>query len=220
MANFKDSPIFDRTPEGDEYMTRFETFKDLMQFLPSKFKNGKMKLWEPFYGDGGSTKYLRKLGFDVYSKKGVDFFSVTKDDIKRLKIDFIYSNPCFTRKEEVLARLKELDLAFALILPSTVLHTQYLQKTFGDDKDIQLVIPSRKIQYDKVGLEIQKNNASFYSLYLCWKMNLEKPIEITDKNGKKKIMKEKRDIIFFENKITDGSAKTKNVSKVKSPINV
>jgi len=218
MANFKDSPIFDRTAEGDEYMTRFETFKDLMPFLPSKYKNGKMKLFEPFYGDGGSTKYLRKLGFDVYSKKGADFFDYTKDDIKRLKIDFIYSNPPFLDKAKVLERLKQLGLPFVLILPATVLHTQYFEKTFGDDKDIQLVIPSRKIQYDKVGLEIQKNNASFYSLYLAWKMNLERAIEITDKNGKKKIIKEKRDIIFFENKMTDGSAKTKKVAKVKKSI--
>jgi len=132
--SFVSSPIIDRTAEGDEYMTKFSTFENAMPFINNKFKNGKMKLWEPFFGDGRSTKYLRKLGFDVYSKKGADFFDVTKADIKRLKIDFCYSNPPFSAKAEVLARLKELGLPFVLILPTTVIHTQYFEKTFGDDK--------------------------------------------------------------------------------------
>ena len=214
--SFVSTPISNRTAEGDEYMTRYSSFKNAMPFIPDKFKNGKMKLFEPFYGDGRSTKYLRKLGFDVYSKKGADFFEYTIDDIKRLKLNFVYTNCPFSVKADVLAKLKELGLPFVLILPSTVLHTQYFEKTFGGDKHIQLLVPSRKIQYDKVGLDIQQNNCSFYSLYICWKMDLEIPIEIKDKNGKKKTIKEKRDIIFFENKIDDGSTRIAKTSDKKT----
>jgi len=54
--SFVSTPIYDRTDEGNEYMTRFSTFKNAMPFINNKFKNGQMKLFEPFYGDGRSTK--------------------------------------------------------------------------------------------------------------------------------------------------------------------
>jgi len=47
-------------------------------------------------------------------------------------------------------------------------------------------------------------------------MDLEIPIEIKDKNGKKKTIKEKRDVIFFENKIDDGSTRIAKESDKKT----
>ena len=161
MACFHDSPNFEI---NDEYMTRKSAWEDIRQYIPTD-----KVIWECFYGDGKSGQYLRELGFEVIHEP-IDFFENDKGDI-------LISNPPFSNKDKVFQRLKELNKPFIMLVPTTVLHTKYFKETFANEH-IQLIIPFRKRQFDKVGLEKQKNNCSFYTLYICYKMGLEKDITL------------------------------------------
>jgi hypothetical protein len=57
-------------------------------------------------------------------------------------MDMIISNVPFSKKKEVLVKLKELDKPFIIIMPMSTLFTQYLRETFGNK--LQLIIPQKK----------------------------------------------------------------------------
>ena len=118
-------------------------------------------------GDGKSGEYLRELGFQVIHE-AIDFFENDLGDI-------LISNPPYAKKKEVFSRLKELNKPFIMLVPTTVLHTKYFKDTFKDET-IQLIIPYKKRQFDKIGKEKQKDNCSFYTLYVCWKIGLSKDV--------------------------------------------
>jgi hypothetical protein len=146
-----------------------------MQFIPDEFKNGNKKIWEPFTGNGQSGRFLKELGFDVYMKNR-DFFEVTLKKTQKKKFSLIITNPPFSKKAEIFQRLIVLDIPFILLVPTTVLHTRYFKELFENDTNIQLIIPFKKRQFDKINTKKQKDGCSFYTLYVCWKVGLEKNI--------------------------------------------
>ena len=79
--------------------------------------------------------------------------------------DILISNPPYTKKKEIFLRLKELNKPFIMLVPTTCLHTQYFKEIFKDET-MQLIIPYKKRQFDKVGKEKQKDNCSFYTPWL------------------------------------------------------
>lgn len=176
MANFKDSPKFE---VNDEWMTRKSAWEDIYEYIPDRFKNSKAVVWEPFYGSGTSAKYLREMGFKVYSKDE-DFFKVTKKKLDSKGIELVITNMPFSIKADVFERLKLLDIPFICLVPTTSIHTKYFKESFEKkNKFIQLIIPYKKRQYDKMGLapgEKQNDNCSFYSLYVCYKVKLKNDI--------------------------------------------
>ena len=176
MANFKNSHHFD---VNDEYMTRKSAWEDIFPYIPDRFKNGKAKIWEPFKGNGQSGTYLKELGFDVYMKDE-NFFNVSKDKLSKKNIELIITNMPFSIKADVFEKLKLLDIPFICLVPTTTIHTKYFKETFDKkNKFIQLIIPYKKRQYDKMGLapgEKQNDNCSFYSLYVCYKVKLKNDV--------------------------------------------
>jgi len=151
----------------DNYFTRKSAWEDIKEFIP----NDKI-IWEGFYdAKSKSASHLTDLGFNVISGD-FDFFTEDKGDI-------CVSNPSFSLKKETFTRLKELNKPFILLVPSTCLHTKYFTELFKDEK-IQLIIPATKRHFDKLGNDGEfvkmKDNCSFYTLYVCWQMNLEKDV--------------------------------------------
>jgi len=150
----------------DDYMTPESAWINIKEYIP---KN--RIIWEPFYGDGKSGEYLEKLGFNVIHNQN-DFFKSNEGEI-------VVSNPPFSQKKEVLTRLKQLDKPFILILPASTITTQYVRELFKDDK-LQIIIPRRRIQFDKKingkTPENWKNACNFDCFYYCYKMELDKDI--------------------------------------------
>ena len=150
----------------DDYMTPESAWINIKEYIP---KN--KIIWEAFYGDGKSGEYLQKLGFDVIHNQS-DFFKNDEGEI-------IVSNPPFSIKKEVLTRLKELDKPFILILPASTITTQYIRELFKDNK-LQIIIPRRRIHFDKKingeTPENWKNACNFDCFYYCYKINLDKDI--------------------------------------------
>jgi len=147
----------------DDYMTPASAWAAIKQYIPNK------QIWEAFYGDGKSGHHLEKLGFNVIHEP-VDFF---ENDLGEV----IVSNPPFSKSKEVIARLKQLDKPFIIILPVSKLNTSYM-KVFKNE--LQIIIPNKRIHFEKLVNGKQpdgwKNACNFDCFYYCYKMNLENDI--------------------------------------------
>jgi len=152
----------------DDYMTPKSAWENIKDYIPTD-----KIIWEAFYGDGDSGKYLTELGFQTIHEP-VDFFESDRGDI-------IVSNPPFSKSKEVVTRLKELNKPFIIIFPSSKINTQYMRGLFKDTPDkLQIIIPRKRIHFiKKVNGKIPdnwKNVCNFDCFYYCWKMNLPRDI--------------------------------------------
>lgn len=153
--------------KSDEYYTPKYVWESLSPFLDKK-----KIIWEAFHRESDthiqSSQYLRELGFQVEQTKK-DFFDENHGDI-------IVTNPPFSKNKEIMKRLVELDKPFCLLVNQCCLHSQYFRKTFKDSlNEIQLIIPN-KINYLMLienKLQKGKGGCPFYSIIICWKMNLD-----------------------------------------------
>ena len=157
--------MFNKCPrfsKDDDYMTQKSAWEDILQYIPKD-----KVVWECFYGDGKSGQHLRELGLDVVHEP-VDFFDSNLGDI-------LVSNPPYSMKKEVFTRLKELDKPFVMLVPTTTLHTKYFKELF-EANNIQLILPYKKRQFESRTKILSPNGCSFYTCYICYKMELPKDV--------------------------------------------
>tara|TARA_R100000406_G_scaffold67877_1_gene48316 strand:+ start:315 stop:791 length:477 start_codon:yes stop_codon:yes gene_type:complete len=151
--------------DSDNYITNKEDWLRIKEYIPKD-----KQIWSPFYCDGKQKEYFEEMGFDIIHEDK-DFFSYTPD------YDIVVDNPPFSKKKEILKRLKELDKPFILIIPSVMLCYKYFQDDF---KDIQILIPYKRIKFKHLD-NINKNYTPPYaSFYFCYKMNLKKDLIFID----------------------------------------
>jgi hypothetical protein len=149
----------------DDYMTPKYAWEDIQYLIPRD-----KVIWEAFFGDGESGKYLTDLGFNVIHED-VDFFENNLGDI-------IVSNPPFSESKKVINRLAKLDKPFIMILPASKICTSYVRENFKNKK-LQIIIPRKRIHFHKMvdGKIIdQKNSCNFDCFYYCYKMDFEDDI--------------------------------------------
>jgi hypothetical protein len=144
----------------DDYMTPKYAWENIQDYIPKD-----KVIWEAFMGDGKSGKYLEELGFQVIHDKD-DFFENNKGEI-------VISNPPFTKKKEILIKLKKDDKPFILLMPQNTINNNYIREIFKDE--LQIIVPRKRIQFIKNGNETQ-NRCNFDCFYYCYKMNLNKDI--------------------------------------------
>jgi len=151
----------------DDYMTPKYAWENIAHLIPKD-----KIIWEAFYGDGKSGKYLQELGFNVIHEP-IDFF---KEQPKEW--DIIVTNPPFSKVKEVMIRLQELDKPFIMIMPSSKINTSYMRA--WKDKNLQIIIPPKRIHFEKqINGKIPdgwKNACNFDCFYYCYKMDLPKDI--------------------------------------------
>jgi len=145
--------------KDDEYMTPKYVWENIKNYIP---KN--KIIWEPFYGDGNSGNYLRQLGFEVVNEN-IDFFQNNLGDI-------VVSNPPFSLKKKITERLIEIEKPFILIMPVSVINTQYMR--IFKDKDLKFIIPKKRINFIKNGDSTIRCN--FDCLYYCYNIDLPNQI--------------------------------------------
>ena len=149
----------------DDYMTPKYAWENIKQYIPKD-----KVIYEPFYGDGASGKYLTELGFDVIHEP-VDFFENNLGEV-------IVSNPPFSQAKEIMKRLAELDKPFILLMPSSKINTSYMRNTFMNK--LQIIIPIKRINFTKLVdgkmPDKLKNACNFDCFYYCYKIGLEKDI--------------------------------------------
>ena len=150
----------------DEYMTPKYAWENIKQYIPKD-----KQIWECFYGDGESGRYLTELGFDVIHEP-VDFY---ENDLGEI----ILSNPPYSDCKNIMKRLAELDKPFILIMPSSKINTSYMRDNFMN-KGLQIIIPPKRIHFTKLVdgkvPDKWKNACNFDCFYYCYKIGLEKDI--------------------------------------------
>ena len=161
MANLKDCTKWNI---HDDFYTRKQSWEQIQQYIP----NDKV-IWEfcLLNSNEQSKTYLQELGFNVVGDKTIDFFKHNLGEV-------LVSNIPFSTdlKQRMLRRLIELDKPFIIIMNSMNLFSKYFKEIF-EGKDIYFIYPSSKINYDKYiddKLVATKNNTSFYSIYVCYKI--------------------------------------------------
>lgn len=150
----------------DDYMTPKSAWENIQHLIPRD-----KVIWEAFYGNGESGKFLTELGFNVIHRE-VDFFENDLGDI-------IVTNPPFSKSKEVMKRLVELDKPFIIIMPSPKIFTSYFRENFKG-KGLQIIIPRKRIHFikfiDGKPVEGWKNACNFDCFYYCYKMGFENDI--------------------------------------------
>lgn len=161
MAGFQTKTFM----KHDDYMTPKYAWENIKQFIPKD-----KVIWESFYGDSTSGRYLTELGFNVIHEP-VDFF---ENDLGEI----IVSNPPFSKTKEIMKRLLILDKPFILILPSSKINTSYFRE--WKDKHLQIIIPIKRIHFiKKIDGKIPEswgNACNFDCFYYCYKMDLPNDI--------------------------------------------
>jgi hypothetical protein len=162
MASFHSKTFL----KHDDYMTPKHAWEDIKKYIPKD-----KIIWEAFYGDGESGKYLTEMGFNVLHEP-IDFFDNNIGDI-------IVSNPPFSKSKEIINRLAELDKPFIIIMPSAKINTSYFRNNFTN-KPIQIIIPRKRIQFIKLVDGERptecKNACNFDCFYYCYKIGLQNDI--------------------------------------------
>ena len=152
---------FIKDKDSDNYMTNRDDWERIKQYIPND-----MKIWSPFFGDGKQKEYFKEMGFDIIHEDE-DFFANNKGDI-------IIDNPPFSKKKEILARLKEIDKPFILVCPSMMLSYKYFQELYKDN--IQILVPFKRINFRHINSTKKNYSPPFASFYFCYKMGLSKDL--------------------------------------------
>ena len=121
-------------------------------------------------------KVLRELGYNVINThydpatgEGKDFFTYTKSWCQEAKIDYIVSNPPFSKKNEILKHCEELGVPYALLLPIQTLQSIDRYNNVFSKGNTQALIFDKRIGYstkEKSWEEIGMTN-HFASIFIC-----------------------------------------------------
>lgn len=153
---------FTQEKESDNYITNKIAWEQIKEYIPKD-----KVIWSPFYCDGKQKEYFAEMGFDIIHEDK-DFFTYTPE------YDIVIDNPPFSKKKEVLKKLKELDKPFILIAPSMMLSYKYFQDYFASN--IQVIIPRTRITFKNLNSDKKNYTPPFASFYFCYKMNLKRDI--------------------------------------------
>lgn len=148
--------MFTNQNENDNFMTPPYVWDLIIPFIPKD-----LKIWEAFYGDGESGKYLTSKGFDVIHDD-IDFFESNHGEI-------IVTNCPFSKKKEVFTRLKLLDKPFIVISSAVILSHVWFQKLFKNE--IGVIIPDHRLKYKPLHSENNKLYTAPPTWFFCYKIN-------------------------------------------------
>lgn len=159
MALNKGILTADTTEKGDEAYTPFYAVEPIIKYIDRE-----LTVWCPFDQKWSAfVQMLEARGNKViYShlENGEDFFKFEPENY-----DLIVSNPPFSKKDQVLKRLRELDKPFAMLLPLATLQGQ---KRFDDLEGCQALIFDKRIGFHTKGnmkQTTEQNSAA--TIYIC-----------------------------------------------------
>jgi hypothetical protein len=147
----------------DQYNTTKDIWSSIADYIPKD-----KILWEAFMLNNTSSQsveILRNMGHSCIGNHDIDFFLENCGDV-------IVSNPPYSIKKKIFARLALLDKPFILVLPISTITKQFV-KVLQRDK-LQMIIPKNRMQFNKAGVEL--SGCWFDTCFLCYKIGLERDI--------------------------------------------
>ena len=155
-----------RGPDSDEVYTPAYAVKPLLKYVEAFWHPmHETVIWCPFdEEDSEYVKVFRNEGYKVIAthiRNGQDFFIYEPNE----RYSFIISNPPFSKKDQVIKRLYELNKPYAILLPVPALQGQ---RRFPYMKDCEALIFDKRIQFYKDKQHNYINSSiSFGTFYLC-----------------------------------------------------
>jgi len=172
MALCNDSPKFSKTKNN--YYTQKKMWENITHLIPKEWV-----IYEPclLNSHSNSIQYWKELGYECIGDKTWNCLTY-----KPIKYDIIITNPPFETKikQKILRHFKKLDKPFILILNVMNTYSKYFRQIFGEDlKHLQIITPNGKMKFEEYDKEKEKlikckKDPSFYCIYLCYKMNIDK----------------------------------------------
>ena len=131
--------------KDDEFYTPLYAVKPIFKYL-----NKGATIWCPFdTEDSYFVRYGKQQGFRVLHShlgEGKDFFSISP---KKEKINYIISNPPYSRRTEVLQRLFELDIPFGMLLGVVGLFESQSRFEMFRDNDFEIMYFNKRVSFFK-----------------------------------------------------------------------
>ena len=126
-----------------------------------------MRIWCPFdTEDSLCVKLFRQAGYQVIAThiaNGQDFFTIDPP-----KCDYIISNPPYSVKGEVLQRLFDLGIPFAMLVGVVGLFESQKRFDMFREHEFEIMYLNRRISYFKDYTEQKPSlNPPFSSVYVC-----------------------------------------------------
>ena len=146
--------------KNDEYKTPRYAVEPIIKYL----KQGST-IWCPF--DMQDSEYIltfREHGFNVvygHIQTGQDFFNVEVPEC-----DYIISNPPYSLKTEVFARLREIGKPFAMLINFQGIFDNQKRFALFSSMPVEMMYLSPRVSYIKDG-EYKASGVPFQIGYLC-----------------------------------------------------
>jgi hypothetical protein len=141
--------------ESDHCESPSEAYRDVLSLLDFIAKSlGKkrdtLRIYDPYYCDGGVKVKLASMGFDKVINENEDFYENIEMD-KIPSHDVLVTNPPYSghHMEKILSFCSKNRKPFLLLLPHFVYTKDYYERGLGNDlaKKIFYVVPQRRYSY-------------------------------------------------------------------------
>lgn len=148
---------------NDEYYTPLYAIEPICEYIKPN-----STIWCPFdIEESLYVKHLKEIGHTVINThiaNGEDFFNI---DVP--KCDYIISNPPFSKKIQVLERLFEIGIPFAMLVGDLGLFASKKKYEMFKNNKFELLYLDKRVSYfnDSIG---DKMNPPFSSIYVCSNM--------------------------------------------------
>lgn len=148
---------------NDEFYTPEYAIQPLFKYLTPP----PAVIWCPFdTEDSLFVKLFRERGYTVIAThivNGQDFF-----EIEPPKCDYIISNPPYSLKGEVLERLFQLNIPFAMLVGVVGLFESQKRFSMFRKYDFEIMYLNKRVSYFKSYIEQKPSlNPPFSSVYIC-----------------------------------------------------
>ena len=146
--------------KDDEYETPEHAVNIILPYLKPN-----STIWCPFDKNHSNyVKCLTKAGNTVINSHieyGQDFFTM---DVPK-NIDYIVSNPPYSKKNQVYERLYEIGKPFAMLINASGFADSLKRATLFAEKGVQIMYIYPRVCYIKDGIQTKGN--IFQSAYIC-----------------------------------------------------
>lgn len=148
---------------NDEFFTPTYAIEPLMKYLTPN-----SVIWCPFdTEDSNFVKLLKEAGHTVTSShigSGTDFFTASLPE----KTNYIISNPPYSLKAEVFAKLFELNVPFAMLVGVVGLFESQKRFNMFKENNFEVMYFNKRISYFKSYSDPKPSlNPPFSSVYIC-----------------------------------------------------
>jgi len=148
--------------QNDEFFTPNYAIVPLLKYIPND-----ASVWCPFDTEESNfVKLLKQHGCKVtcsHISEGKDFFKENPDNIQ-----FIISNPPYSLKSEVLKKLFELKIPFAMLVGVVGLFESKKRFSMFKENSFEIMYFDKRIAYFKDFKEQKPSlNPPFSSVYVC-----------------------------------------------------